>query len=739
MFDRPSLHRSGSTGAKAFLDTLDLRWHGDDEVDDTALGVAAAGLLDVFSDQRESGRARFESLVGARGQDEESTLTRLLGHALIAWSSETSETEIAAAATEAGQLTDDHLLALYLLKLAGFALDAGDRDQARDLIRAGLERVPSQRKRLEWRLTQVAASLDGEILFAPPPEDRDDLADFPWIDQAASGAAQDAVRKIAEATVEDPWRRSFHFGATPVDSITAAVLQAEWAGALWRLPHLRLQQAAMTINAGGRYTEEWERAAANWVLGGGSRLRDVVRSVEPHFEPASTRRLIEHHLVRGRRLRSRDRYLEVLLALWDLLDNELAAEVLPEVQSWASANINRDEAHALWAVLGALVPAVWAVHLEQLAPEQQGALLPHLTVGLVHRLPEPAIRILSERCITAMRESLEAAEPSGPEPFKAAAALLRAPGLDERTRLPLMEFLSRTPRPYQSEIVTEAQELVNTFDVPSLVAEALERIRREASAARQGRYTMYGRPPITSAAEMAIAFPDVDSATAVAEAIFDLALDPSLIVDFRLEALQATYRFALSHEFDDRLASRSGDPTEFRSDPFRNRDDRSFQSALLDCAFYISAPTLERLPVMLAHARDNDARVRRLAVHAIGDDLERRSEAARIDRLLLWSTMVGGLFDPSPSVVVLGLDLIARIRSVPTELSAVVAERLARLFSESGREVRASVVRTAARWTTGRPSASGVLDGVLVQAASDRSWLVRDALKGASEEAPPAH
>jgi hypothetical protein len=137
---------------------------------------------------------------------------------------------------------------------------------------------------------------------------------------------------------------------------------------------------------------------------------------------------------------------------------------------------------------------------------------------------------------------------------------------------------------------------------------------------------------------------------------------------------------------------------------------------------------------MLAYARDGDARLRHLGVRAVGDDLDRASELAGIDRLLLWSTLVGAMFDPAPSVLELSLVLIAKAGEVPRELAPVVAERLERLFLDGGRDVRASVVRAAVKWISGQGLASALVEGLVERAESDRSWIVRDASRAAAKE-----
>lgn len=730
LFDRPVLRSSESEGAKAFLQILDLHWPRTDEgnLRESILGRAALGLKEVFSDAVAAGRDHFSVLAEANGDDEQSVLAHLLGSALLIWSMESTNNseEIAKATSEVLEHQDTHLAGLYLLKLAGFALDSGHRDQAAELLNLTLETIPADRDRLRWRLEQFSAWLRGGVRFAPAPEQVDPLADFPWIEDSAAALGLRSLTKLAEQKVEDPWRRTMHFGLTQVDSVTAAVLQAEWAGALWLLPRLRLQQASTTLLIGGRSTEEWERAAANWVLGGGTHLREVLRTVEPHFEASSARRLIDQHMAGGLRLRRPERYIDLLLSMWDLLDAELAQSLLEGLRPSAGAPGHRDDVNALWTVLGALVPEVWTEQLARLAPEEQSALLPHLTLGLLQRVPDRALYMLTERCAEDIRLAADTGESPQADPYRAASKLLRVVGADRAAESPLLPLLREAPEGFRPDLVSDLPELGDAFGVADLLAMALRDLQGEAEKVSRGTYSMYARPPVDVAAHLAIAFSDEPTAQRIVETVAELAGDSTLMVEFRIEALRALYRLALSHSFDE-LIARYGGAQEFKRDPFRSEDDVAFQRALWNTSSFIASPSGTKLPVAMSESRDEDPRVRRIAVHGIGDDLDRVAQVDGIDVLLCWSAVVGAMFDPAPSVVTLSLDLIAKAGRVPDELAQVVSDRLALLFRQADRDVRSSVVRVCSRLAVGG-EASDEIVAILERARHDRSWLVRDAL-----------
>ena len=729
-FDRPALSRSASEGAQAFIQIFDLRWtHDDDAAPDGPLGLAATGLKAAFSDDRQKGRRLFVELAGAGGDEQEAVLARMLGRGLLAWSADPTEEELSAAAAEAALCDDDHVAALYLLKLAGFALDAGERERASSLLQESLERAPEERERLRWRLRQVAAALRGEMESVAPPPDVDPLSEFPWIWEQSSRAARDAVRKEAESAVASPWRRSIHFGSTPVDDAMAAVLQAEWAGALWLLPALRHQHAAMTLIAGGRDADEWEQALANWVLGRGSRIRDVAEFVEPHFAPESTRRVLEEHLLAGRRV-PQDRYIELLLALWDLLDDQEARDVLINFSPpLLPREGEHDELLALWTVLGVVVPETWSERFGALPPESQSALLPHLTPPVVRRLSDSSLHVLSKRAVEATQRSLDTPE-SRLNAYRAAIVLVGAPNLPDDDRSLLLDHIERAPREFLLELAPAAREYLQAIETDSLLIEALQLARRERSAGRQGLYTMYARSPVRVAAEAAVAFSEAALASEIVESILETALDESVVPELRIDALNAGFRIALSHRFDELVISWAGRPTDFLPDPLRPRSDPAFQRVLLDCMLFVSQRSVVNLPLMLAASRDSDGRIRHLALRSVGDALEQGLGTTQ-EGPLLWSAVVGGLFDPTPQVVGVSLDVLAAAKQIPRELLGVVGQRLHSLFGESGRSIRAAVVRTSVGLTTASV-AGALLEDILSRASTDRSWLVRDAARAAN-------
>ena len=738
IYDVPTLRGSESGGAIAFLEILDLRTHRAENSAEDPLGIAANGLYEVFSGRAEKGMQRFRELIDVSDDQAEAQLVRLLGLALSAWNDPNDLRRLDEAATEVRSHEDAHLVAMYLMKLAGFAYEGAHRSLARELVTEAADRLPDGHQRLAWRLANLAARWEGVLLLDEAPPEREALADFPWIEDHAAGSAHDALVKEAERRSESPWGRTMYFGMTPLDGATASLLQAEWAGAWWMLSRLRVQHASTALIQGARDTGEWERAAANWILGSGSRIQQVLDSIEPKFGPKSASVLIHDHLLDGRRLDRNDRYYETLMAVWDLLEEDVAAEVLRDSAPPAGDPYDRQRLQSLWAVLGAILPELWAERLGQLEPAQQAAVLPSLAPGLLARLPTSAVMILANRCIQVLdsvrdqgdsNDDSPALASEGTEFYEAAAVLLESEVVSADDRNELVRAISTAPEHQQLELVLRLPQLGSLWDVGTLIYQALEWVRLHAGGAREGTYSMFRRSPVVIAAQASSIFPDLAGSAELAAEIVDLAYDQQLIGDFRSDVLQGLYYLAEDHKFDDLIVGRATGLIIFQDSPFDDAaQEPAFQQGLFDGALFMASSGRKGLASVLANTREVDPRVRVLAIRAIGNVLCLREDEAQEATLLLWNSIAGSLFDPEASVVRQGVHQLLSSNAIPRVLGGLVAQRLVRLFADSGRSVRALVGAAAAHLVRTSVLESPELEVLLTQAAQDRSWLVRDAV-----------
>lgn len=725
IYDRPALGRLSRPDARAFIQIFDLRGPLDDGLDATPLGAAALALHDIWSGERATGIERLSQLATADGDEEQAQLTRLLGLTLRAWIENTPD-GVDRAAASAHAVDNDLVAALVLAKLAGFSLDAGRREVATALAAAALERVPNDRGRLAWRLRQSAATIGGGWRVEQPPAQVDPLAEFPWIHAHGARAAHDAIVRAAVSKVENPWSPTVRYGETPLDGTTAAILQAEWAGAIWLVPELQLQHAALIIGQNSHPTQRYEDAAYGWIAAGGQRLSDTLDALEPHFDNGSVRRLLLDRLHRGARLRTQDRYVDVVAALWDLLDEELAHDVLRTYRPAAGHGPGQDRLNGLWMRLAVLVPERWADEFQQLRNEERAALLPFLEAWVVERLPDPAVDLLVETCEQAITAPED--QPATNDPYEAAAILLATARVTDERCIRLRQLLGAAPVEEQLPLLLKSPMLQDVFDVPQLLEMALTRLQTEAERSRRGTYAHFARPPVAMARAAAIAFPEEPLSHIIADEIVRLSLDAALMSEFRTDVLNAQWRLVLHEVFAPRVVQRADEHAEFRDGFFSAPGEANFQKALLECTRFVATPTTDAVQRVLTHSRDTDPRVRRIAIHAAAHTIEQHllGEGTTAE-LLLWGAVVASLFDPVPSVIELGLSFIQQYGAIASEYATVVADRLVRLSDEGGRDLRRLVVGAAAQLTANDQAHRSALEPLVAHGASDRSWLVREA------------
>jgi hypothetical protein len=138
--------------------------------------------------------------------------------------------------------------------------------------------------------------------------------------------------------------------------------------------------------------------------------------------------------------------------------------------------------------------------------------------------------------------------------------------------------------------------------------------------------------------------------------------------------------------------------------------------------------TSEEAISVVGACRAEDPRVRQVALVTAGEAVGASGEVAERDALS-WA-LVGGLFDPVDEVVgtatgAVRADFLERYRAA----GRVAMERFPRLLREGGVQLRATVAVRAHRWTGENPDLAKdpVVRSMLVQAKTDRSWIVRTA------------
>lgn len=717
-WDVPTLRASRTSSVDSFLHAMYFRLPdvavapaGDDPLVD-----AVVGLAKEFSGDRDGARAVYR-FMQANAYRDVGDLAHLLATALLAW---TAPADVPAlledAAAAVAEVDGATFRTNYLLKLAGFALNVGDRERARSLAeQARTETVPSSR-RLRWRTEVLLARLDGGFLLRRAPLPLDRFADFPWIIAEGAQAAQQALVRTAEDRASNPWARTVHFGLTPTDRAAAAVIQAEWAGALWLLPELRLQNAAQILVQGGRNPSEWVECAADWVLGGGRQLSKILDHVEAHFDDRSATLLLADRLRDGSRLDNPERIASVLAELWDLLSPDEARTCLERLDPPVEDVPLADDLRRVWGVLGAIIPAEWSRRFLNLDRSQQLTLLGYLPTGVIPGLPVEVHSALVSLFLEAVDS--EAALMAHSRPWKLGAALTERGDPDEVGLL--LDRLREAPESDRLAIAASLPAHVDALNLAPPVEAARQELSARADAARKGQMSIGGRSP---AARLALGLrinPNHPEAAEILRELVAVAADPEVLVDVRVEALHGLRYVAQS-------LGQLIDLSPLRVLRFVDRPDFGMTSmtpdvaqALATCITLVADRSHSEPGLLASFARSDDERIRELAVETTGDLLEAGPDE------LIQATLLGALYDPSRTVVIAALRSLERTDLASSALAGPFTQRIMSLFQSGTRAVRSTIAQLVAA-TDAEADVGPSAEPLLAAARSDRSWQVRHA------------
>lgn len=718
-WDVPALRASRHPSAGLFLNAMAFHVpdvHSEPAGEDSLID-AVVGLAKEFSGDREGARAVYQIMQAADYRDV-SDLAHLLAAALLAWTAPDDARKLLEDA--AGAITGAHgatFRANYLLKLAGFALNLGDRQLARSMVeRARTETITSS-PRLHWRTEVLLAWLDGRMLMQRAPRELDRFADFPWISADATRAARKALVQTAEDLASNPWARTIRFGLTPVDSSTATAIQAEWAGALWLLPALRLQNAAQILVQGGRAHSEWVECAADWVLGGGQQLNKVLDHLEAHFEVGSVTLLLTDRLRHGARLDDPKRIASVLAELWDLLSPEEADAYLDLLDPPAENVLFANDVRNVWGLIGAIIPDGWSRRFLDLDRSQQLALLPHLSMDTVPRLPREARTTLVNLFLQAV--SPDAATAPYGAPWALGAALLGAiRNRDEVGRL--VDRLAAAPEGDRLAMAAYLPIHAEALHVGAAIDAGREALGARADAARKGEMSVGGTSPANALALGLRIYPHHPDATDILRELVAVAADPEVLLDVRVEALHGLRYVAPS--FGQLI-----DPSPLRELRFSRRTDFGLTSmapdvaqALATCVTLVADSSPFEPGLLASLVRANDERIREIAVDTAGDLLSAGPKE------LIEATLLGALYDPSRNVVIAALRSMERADVGSSAFVGPLTQRVVSLFHDGTRAVRSRIAHlvSVTYVDTGvGPDAQALLGA----ARADRSWRVRQA------------
>jgi hypothetical protein len=708
VWDLPQLIR-GSPGARAFADAFAASPLDDlaDDQDDPLAWAAAAVVLERRGEQDEAVREYWRIA-------EREGWCRLLGLCLLSWSPGSEGTDVIRSAQLAvATLPQGALKARLLTKLTTFALDKNDRGLMEALLNEALDNAPPGSE-LARALMVESLNLGhprGSVQWGEEeePADADELVTYPWITEIAWKAARSALHDEVEARSRDHWSYTFRAGRTPLDEVITAEIQATWAGALWIRRAIRQQLGAQLLRGTAVGPRQWAYGVLMWLFGGGSRPSDVFETAEPHLDSDSANLIVRELSQAVDSPNREDQFLEVSLAAWDLLSDDMVLSLLNDRLSVGSSDHPRHSTgRRLWAALATREPEIASERFIKMEENAQVALLDSLTPFTLKRFTADAAGAALNAARAAVRE-----DHPNDRVFLALAELSRrAEAVDQASALFRVPPLS---------MVANLVESYPEFVTPAAREDAIVRlagiVRRQAEDALEGRQGIGSfAPAIQLGRLLDLTQADLPDAvqTLVRSATHE-SLPSSLVFEARQGLAQAYRERAMPPD----IASELREATDVaEASPFLGGVSHD---VLKLARLRPIAPDLSReeLGEAVALCRDQDPRVREVALATVGSTLEATPGDA-----VLESALTSALFDPSGQILQLGLWYVRRLRFKSLGARRIVESRLPRLFGTGGRDVRLGSILTARHLLRDEP-ADRVLRTIILRGRDDRSWMVR--------------
>ena len=268
---------------------------------------------------------------------------RLLGLFLRAWSPGTTDASTIAPALDAiERIPEDEVFQARLCaKLVSAAFGHRWDELIPELLRRAIDWAPEQSVLSTWLQVERYNLLGGNWprQWHSGP---DELTGYEWIREVAAGATAKTLATQLTARVQSPWTITIGAGTTETDDVITALVQAEWAGAVWLRREISQQLAAHLLLDDAESAERTASGVALWALNssGVRNLDGLVALAEPRFDESSADLIIQD-LDRGPPLRQRTDaiLIEAAAALWDVVSDETMAyllERLPLEEFWFS-------------------------------------------------------------------------------------------------------------------------------------------------------------------------------------------------------------------------------------------------------------------------------------------------------------------------------------------------------------------------------------------------------------------
>lgn len=713
----PALRGSDRDDVDQFRRTIQLLPSGINDASNgtpkrmTPLRRAAEGLKAELSGELDLARSHYAVVAKRQG------LPGVLGSLLLAWMSDATQKDFARVERKLATLTgagSRDVIARSHCKLATWSFDHGWVDLSHHHFEEARRHAG---KHLGMTLDGIGHWFGSDRVVYFRRTD-DDMTTFPWIDDWVDEAARTSVEKQFRQSFKSPWTRTWTLGPQTVEGIDiqSAEMQASWAGALWMLPQIQRQHAALIL-AKTNEPEDVARAITLWAKGSGKDANQLVSAMEAALTGPTIEDLLVNQLHEGRSVRDHEIWLDICHSLWAELPDRLVEDFVRDYQGRAldmplHGSIGTIEL-ALFGKL--LVRSPLAVERAYGFNDWEAGLLARaLFPQLLNELPSRLLARLLEAGLSDEVLANDDWRTTGWESLVTCWTLL-----DESTRADFRDsLLEAIPDSEIPSAVAIAPSLVPKRRIEARLQTSLSLLAKELRDSVKGSWTGWGTHPATDVARLVLAQRRVsDAVIARLLAIATATTTNSLQRRSCLSALSTLAEEGLIERI----------PVE---DAFTPVTVRSVMSD--DAAADQRLEDVSRLALMvqfgydqaisegplLAASRDPDTQIRLIAVTAVC-----KLSMSGIASPSFDATLLGALYDPHPRVQAKAVPALWRGHFESDALREVARARVAEVFPTAHRELRATIAHETALVDADE----SYIRSLKLLAEHDRSWVVRRA------------
>ena len=712
-WDVPLMRSIGSDDAQLLLRAMRLQPLGPAEAASekrmSPLRRSAVGLFAELSGDTEEARRHYETAARHPG------LKGLLGLCLLAWMGDADQRDFDRVQRRLTSLSgrgSRDLAARVHCKLAGWSLEHGWRERA-------IEHYDSALRLAEGDLKRTLQGLGHrfkreQIVYFDQVRGRDTTS-YRWIRAYMNDAAINAVEAHLQATIKNPWTRTWSFGGSNLVEgldIVSAELQASWAGALWLLPGVQRTRAAMILDK-SLDSDDIARAIGLWVRGSGNNIPRLIDAFEGYLTQDAVAMLVGRELHQGGSVEKPAAWIEVCQALWDQIPEDLVDAILEEYTPPSEQIDLYSEAAQELGLFAHLLCRRGEVrpYVQDFSNNQLARLTRLLPAVLVSRIDPSTAEWL-------LRAALGQETQQSDWGSVGWANLARLCGkLDgERRSLWADRLLSQIPTQYVPWIASEALGLVGAPTLHLALSHFKQAVQKEVDRAEQGAFSGGGQSAMTELALLLLALnersPEANAA------LISAATSSATSTEQRYSALTALTWIAEAGSLGPEEASAAFDTVPVNAFMTDNPagDQRLEDMARIALRARL-ASTSEVGGLLLAGGRDSDVRVREVAIGTVSWlALKSKVPTPATDAALL-----GAVYDPNPGVQAAAVPAVWGAHFTDDAVQIAALRRLVESWSQAHRRLRLAIAHQVSQPSSHEAIRQRIMDLAL----SDRSWQVR--------------